>query len=130
MMRNLLTGQAPLRGQAGLELQVATFDYRTAREFWDIADPRTATLVHAVCGGTPAYRDLVGADAPTCPENSDAWVTRAILNPASPLHGEARYPLPVSPTISVWRPMRVRPFSSTSISSTTSTTSTTEDRSG
>ncbi len=91
VMRDLVTGQAPLRGRASLELQVNTFDYRTAREFWNITDLRTAALVHAVCGGTPAYRDLVRADAPTGPDDFDAWVARAVLNPASPLHREARY---------------------------------------
>ena len=47
VMRNLMTGQAPLRGRASLELQVDTFDYRTAREFWNITDLRTAAQVHA-----------------------------------------------------------------------------------
>ncbi|MBT8225910.1 MAG: ATP-binding protein [Dactylosporangium sp.] len=91
VMRNLMTGQAPLRGRASLELQVDPFDYRTAREFWNITDVRTAVLVHAICGGTPAYRDLIRSDIPGGPENFDAWVARAVLNPASPLHREARY---------------------------------------
>jgi hypothetical protein len=53
---NLLSGNAPLRGRAGLELIVPTLDYRLAAEFWGITDPHTAALTHAILGGTPAYR--------------------------------------------------------------------------
>ena len=91
VMRGLMTGQAPLRGRAGLELLVQTFDFRLAREFWAIEDLQTAAMTHAILGGTPAYRDLIRSDAPTGPADFDAWVCRAVLNPASPLHREARY---------------------------------------
>jgi hypothetical protein len=81
-MGRLLAGNAPLRGRAGLELVVPTLDYRLAAQFWDIADPRTAVLTHAVAGGTPAYRrESTQGDSPTGPDDFDDWVVRAVLNP-------------------------------------------------
>jgi len=37
VMGRLLSGNAPLRGRAGLELVVPTLDHRLAAEFWEIA---------------------------------------------------------------------------------------------
>jgi len=91
-MGGLLAGNAPLRGRAGLELLVPTLDFRLAREFWEISDLRTAALVNAVVGGTPAYRrEFVADDAPTGSSDFEPWLTRTVLNPASPLFREARY---------------------------------------
>ncbi len=53
-MGGMLSGTAPLRGRAGLELRVAPLDYRLAAQFWNLDDPRLAVLVHAIAGGTPA----------------------------------------------------------------------------
>jgi len=39
VMGGLLSGQAPLRGRAGLELIVQPFGYREAARFWGISDP-------------------------------------------------------------------------------------------
>ena len=49
---------APLRGLcAVLELIVRPFDYRESAQFWGLQDdPALAARVHAVLGGTPAYR--------------------------------------------------------------------------
>jgi hypothetical protein len=92
VMGGLLSGQAPLRGRAGLELIVQPFGYREAARFWGISDPRLAVLVHSVVGGTPAYRrELVRQDAPAGLADFDAWVTRTVLNPQTPLFREARY---------------------------------------
>ncbi|MEU4241105.1 ATP-binding protein [Actinoplanes sp. NPDC026619] len=99
-MGGLLSGTAPLRGRAGLELMVPTLDYRTAARFWQIDDPRTALLVNAIVGGTPAYRhEFIQDDTPTGPDDFDAWVVRAVLNPARPLFREARYLLAEEPDI-------------------------------
>ncbi|WP_240958280.1 AAA family ATPase [Streptomyces barkulensis] len=99
-MGGLLAGDAPLRGRAGLELIVPTLDFRLAAEFWEITDPRTALLTHAIVGGTPAYRrEFTQGDAPTGPEDFDAWVARAVLNPARPLFREARYLLAEEPEL-------------------------------
>jgi AAA+ ATPase superfamily predicted ATPase len=92
VMGGLLSGQAPLRGRAGLEVVVQPFRYRDAAAFWGITDPHLALQVHAVVGGTPAYgREFVRDDAPSGPGDFDAWVRRTVLNPQTPLFREARY---------------------------------------
>src|SRR5579863_4555897 len=92
VMGGLLSGPAPLRGRAGLELVVHPFGYRDAARFWGITDPRLAVLVHSVVGGTPAYRrELLREDTPGDLADFDAWVTRTVLNPQTPLFREARY---------------------------------------
>ena len=99
-MGGLLSGNAPLRGRAGLELVVPTLDYRLAAEFWGITDPRLAVQVNAVVGGTPAYRrEFAGNDVPDGPEDFDSWVIRTVLNPERPLFREARYLLAEEPQL-------------------------------
>jgi hypothetical protein len=91
-MGGLLSGRAPLRGRAGLELVVQPFRYRDAAAFWSIADPRLALKVNAVVGGTPAYgREFVRSDSPVGPDDFDAWIRRTVLSPQTPLFREARY---------------------------------------
>jgi uncharacterized protein len=92
VMGGLLSGSAPLRGRAGLELVVHPFGYRDAARFWGISDPKLAVLMHSVVGGTPAYRrELVREDTPADLADFDAWVVRTVLNPQTPLFREARY---------------------------------------
>jgi AAA+ ATPase superfamily predicted ATPase len=92
VMGGLLSGRAPLRGRAGLELMIHPFGYRDAARFWGITDPALAVLLHSVVGGTPAYRrELVRDDAPSEIGDFDAWVVRTVLNPQTPLFREARY---------------------------------------
>lgn len=92
VMGGLLSGRAPLRGRAGLELVVQPFDHRNAARFWGISDPRLAAQVHAVVGGTPAYRrEFVRDEAPADLGDFDDWVIRTVLDPQMPLFREARY---------------------------------------
>ncbi len=99
-MGSLLSGSAPLRGRAGLELVVPTLDFRLAAGFWQIADPRVALLTNAIVGGTPAYRrEYVQDDVPAGMADFDEWVIRAVLNPARPLLREARYLLTEEPDL-------------------------------
>jgi AAA+ ATPase superfamily predicted ATPase len=99
-MGRLLGGEAPLRGRAGLELVVPTFDHRMAAIFWGVEDPVTALKVNAIVGGTPAYRrEYVRDDAPAGPDDFDDWVMRTVLSPASPLFREARYLLADEPDL-------------------------------
>ena len=92
VMGGLLSGRAPLRGRAGLELIVQPFGYRDAARFWQISDPKLAVLMHSVVGGTPAYRrELAREDTPADLADFDAWLIRTVLNPQSPLFREARY---------------------------------------
>lgn len=91
VMTRLFSGPSPLHGIAGLDLVVRPFDFRQAARFWGIDDPRLALQVHAVVGGTPAYRgDFVCDDAPAGPDDFDAWVCRTVLNSRVPLYWEAR----------------------------------------
>ena len=99
-MGRLLSGSAPLRGRASLDLTVQTLDYRLAAQFWGLTDPRLAFLVHAVVGGTPAYRtEMIRYDAPLDLADFDAWVSRTILSPGSPMFLEARYLLAEEPDL-------------------------------
>ena len=100
VMGKLLSGTAPLRGRAGLELVIPPLDYRLAAQFWGIADPRLAVKVNAIVGGTPAYRrEFVRNDVPAGPDDFDAWVIRTVLNPETPLFREGRYLLAVEPDL-------------------------------
>lgn len=93
VMGGLLASTAPLRGRAQLELVVRPFGYRGAAEFWGVADsPALAARLHAVVGGTPAYRrQFLADDVPGSLEEFDAWLCRTVLSPFSPLFREARY---------------------------------------
>lgn len=89
-MRMLLDADSPLRGRADLELVVRPFDYRDAAAFWGLgANPDAAFRLHALVGGTPAYRDYTAGDLPA-DGDIDGWVVRHLLNPASPLFREGR----------------------------------------
>lgn len=91
VMGGLLAGSAPLRGRANLELVVQPFPYPLAARYWEIVDPRLAVQLHAVVGGTPAYRRFVNDDGPAGLRDFDPWVRRAVLDQATPLFREARY---------------------------------------
>jgi AAA+ ATPase superfamily predicted ATPase len=99
-MGGLLVGNAPLRGRASLELVVPTLDYRLARDFWQIADPRLAFLTNAVVGGTPAYRrEYTLGDTPRSLDDFGPWVVRNVLNPGRPMFREARFLLAEEPDL-------------------------------
>jgi uncharacterized protein len=99
-MGRLLSGTAPLRGRAGLEMIVPTLDYRLAAQFWGINDPTLAVLLYSIVGGTPAYRDgVAGGFGPRSVADLDRWVTENVLSRFSPLFREARYLLAEEPDI-------------------------------
>jgi len=99
-MGGLLSGNAPLRGRASLDLTVQILNYQLAARFWGLADPRLAFLVNAVVGGTPAYRtEMIRYDTPGSVRDFDEWVVRAILSPGSPMFLEARYLLAEEPDL-------------------------------
>ncbi|MFF2809074.1 ATP-binding protein [Streptomyces sp. NPDC058000] len=92
VIRRLFAGPSSLHAVASLEVEVRPFSFRKAARFWGIRAPRLAVQVHAVVGGTPAYRgDLVCDDVPAGPDDFDAWVCRTVLNPRVPLFWEARH---------------------------------------
>lgn len=99
-MGRILSGNAPLRGRAGLELLVRPLDYRLAADFWEITDPRLAVQVNSIVGGTPAYRrEFARGDTPDGPDDFDNWVVRTVMNPESPLFREPRYLLAEEPEL-------------------------------
>lgn len=100
IMRELLSGQKALRGRAILDLPLQSFDFRQAAAFWGIDDPHTAFLVHAVVGGVPGYRDLLGGEAPSTPDDLLGWLSAGVLNPSHAMFREADYLLTEDPAIS------------------------------
>ncbi|MBV9448339.1 MAG: ATP-binding protein [Streptosporangiaceae bacterium] len=99
-MAQLLGGGAPLRGRARLELVVRPFGFREAAEFWDVAhDPELAFRLHALTGGTPAYKDMCGGAGPRSLADFGSWVQRRLLNPASAMFREGGLLLREEPSI-------------------------------
>src|SRR5450759_2316032 len=106
-MRGLLTGTAPLRGRASLELVLHPFGYRDAALFWQVAhDPELAVRMHALVGGTPAYRDMCTNPSPTSASDFDRWVVDNLLNPASAMfrEGNALLSEEDGPVLRGWSP--------------------------
>jgi uncharacterized protein len=88
VMRGLLGGSAPLRGRAKLELLVQPFDFRDAADFWGVLDvPELAFQLHALVGGTPAYRAMC-VDRPDSAAGFNGWVIQRLLSPASAMFRE------------------------------------------
>ena len=86
-MRRLVDAQAPLRGRANLILVIRPFSYRESASFWGLdSNPDAAFCLHALIGGTPAYRNL--ADATPVRGDIRAWAIRRLLDPRSPLFAE------------------------------------------
>lgn len=93
-LSHLLDRDNPLFGRAQLALVVDAFDFRAAANYWDIARwPPLAVAVHAIVGGLPGYRDIVG-EAPSSPAGFDDWVRDSILASSSPLLEEDSLVLP------------------------------------
>jgi AAA+ ATPase superfamily predicted ATPase len=99
-MAQLLGGGAPLRGRATLELVVRPFRYREAAAFWGVeGDPELAFRLHALVGGTPAYKEMCGGAGPPDLAGFDDWVRRRLLNPASAMFREGGLLLREEPSI-------------------------------
>jgi AAA+ ATPase superfamily predicted ATPase len=100
VMRGLLAGPAPLRGRADYEVVVAPFGYRDAAEFWGVGeDFQLAFQVHALVGGTPAYRSMCGA-LPKEAAGFDEWVLEGPLNPDRAIYREGAVLLHEEPSLS------------------------------
>jgi AAA+ ATPase superfamily predicted ATPase len=99
-MSQLLGGGAPLRGRAQLELVVRPFGFREAAEFWGVGHhPELAFQLHALVGGTPAYKEMCGGSGPESLTGFDRWAQRRLLNPASAMFREGRLLLREEPSI-------------------------------
>jgi hypothetical protein len=89
VMGRVLSGTAPLRGRAGLDLRLSPFDFRVARELHGVDDRALAHRTYAVIGGVAAYaREMVEDDVPSAPGDFDRWICRRVLSPAAPLFNE------------------------------------------
>jgi uncharacterized protein len=89
-MRRLVDAGAPLRGRSQLDLVLRPFRFREAAEFWGLGNnPDLAFRLHALIGGTPAYREFAGGEAPT-KGDLDRWVIDHLLSVSSPLMTEGR----------------------------------------
>ena len=100
VMSGLLSGAAPLRGRASLNMALLPFDYRVARRFWGVDDTSTALLIDAVVGGVPGHRDLVEAiDVPAAPDDFGTWMAASVLNPSHALYSEAEAVLREDPRV-------------------------------
>jgi uncharacterized protein len=98
-MTKLLAADAPLRGRHHLVIDVEPFDYRASAEFWGLAsNPDAAFRLHAMVGGTPAYRRFAGGHAPER-GNVDKWAITYLLDPASPLFHEGQLLVAEDPTL-------------------------------
>jgi DNA-binding MarR family transcriptional regulator len=83
-----------------LDLLVQPFDFRQSAGFWGLEDdPKLACLVHAVLGGTPAYRDLLRGEGPSSSKGFDRWVVRCLLDPTGALFREGRYLMAEEPRL-------------------------------
>src|SRR5215468_1123770 len=100
VMRGLLAGPAPLRGRADCEIVVEPFGFRDAAAFWGAAaDPELAFRIHALVGGTPAYRAMCGS-APGSRADFDDWVVDGPLNPTRAVYREGAVLLHEEPGLS------------------------------
>ena len=107
MLAALTTGQAPLRGRAGLELVMHPHGFRSAAQ-WLAADPdlELATRVYAVIGGVIGYAtDMVDHDLPEHSDDFDRWIAARVLSPAATLHHEATTLLAEDPTLATASPV-------------------------
>ncbi|MFC0861287.1 ATP-binding protein [Sphaerimonospora cavernae] len=99
-MAQLLSGGAPLRGRAVMELVVRPFRFREAAAFWGADhDPELAFRLHALLGGTPAYLEMSGGSGPAGLADFDRWIQRRLLNPASAMFREGALLLREEPSI-------------------------------
>ena len=105
VMAGILSGTSPMRGRAGLDLPLSSFDYRQARGFWRIDNPSTAFSVDSIVGGAAGYKDLTAAAGiPSHPEDLAGWLATTVLNPSHALFREDEYLLREDPRITAEAP--------------------------
>ncbi len=101
VMERLMAGSAPLFGRAVFQMLLHPFDFREAADFWGLSDrPRMAFRVHAILGGTPAYRSFAGERAPSSQRSFDRWVRDVVLDPRGTLVREPQILLAEEPGVS------------------------------
>ena len=99
-MRRLVDAGAPLRGRAQLDLVLRPFGFRESARYWELDDhPDLAFRLHAILGGTPAYREFVAGARPKRGA-LDTWVARHLLSASSPLFREGKVSVAEDPELS------------------------------
>jgi uncharacterized protein len=99
-MRSLVDADAPLRGRAQLDLVLRPFRFRESVAYWELeSNPDVAFRMHALIGGTPAYREFVGGVGPKRGD-LDGWAVARLLSPSSPLFREGRVTVGEDPALS------------------------------
>jgi uncharacterized protein len=97
-MRKLIDADSPLRGRSDVELIIRPFGFRESAHFWGLrSNPDAAFRLHALVGGTPAYRDF-GGRLPI-DGDIDRWVVDNVFDPASPLFREGRVVIAEDPAL-------------------------------
>jgi hypothetical protein len=92
VMTGLLAGQRALRGRVATTVRVDPFDFREAASYWGVDGSwPVAVRLHAIVGGTPGYRDLLGLDPPRDIAAIGPWLAAGVCNPASSLFREDDY---------------------------------------
>lgn len=92
VMTGLLSGQRALRGRVATTVKVDPFDYRHAAAYWGLEGSwPLAFRLHAILGGTPGYRDLLGLAPPRRLDAIGPWLAAGVCNPASALFREDEY---------------------------------------
>lgn len=100
VMSRILGGTAALRGRASREMMVHPFGFRESARFWAVeSDLELAFRLHALLGGTPAYRDFCEGDQPRSAAEFDRWVARKLLNPSTAFFREGRVLLAEEPEL-------------------------------
>jgi AAA+ ATPase superfamily predicted ATPase len=95
-MTRLLAADGPLYRRAGVSLAVRPFDLRTAAQYWGMGDRAgDALTLHAIVGGTPGYRDILGAVGSTV----EAWITDRVLDPSTSVFHEDELVFAEDPTM-------------------------------
>jgi uncharacterized protein len=97
-MRKLIDADSPLRGRSDVEMTLRPFGFRESAEFWGLtANVDAAFRLHALVGGTPAYREY--ADDRPADGDIDGWAQRNLLNTVSPLFREGRVVIAEDPAL-------------------------------
>jgi AAA+ ATPase superfamily predicted ATPase len=106
LMRSLTSGEAALRGRAGMELVMQPFGFRAAAlQLGEDAPLDLAIRVFAVIGGVIGYyTDMVDYDLPESLADFDRWIAARVLSHAATLHHEATTLLAEDPTLSASSP--------------------------
>lgn len=99
VMTRLLVGEAPLRGRAQVEMDIAAFGYRDAAAFAGLP-PSVAWGVHAVVGGVPGYMaDLLDRTYPRAAGEIEGWLVDVVASVHRPLIHEARAMVELEPGV-------------------------------